>query len=144
MGVTGLVPSTPDVPLDPAWEVVHLEGSSEKEGASQVTRREVKRETVRALDSNLKIFTHIFSVPLTHWESMQLTLLMPNQGRGEFDVISVHGYKFRVICVPKLALLSSLSEASSISRRFGIEARIIYSTFQQKPKVNAGLKIFLL
>lgn len=57
-------------------------------------------------------------------------------------LFSVHGYKFRDILVPKLALLSSLSEASSISRRFGREARIIYSTFHQKPKVNAGLRIF--
>lgn len=43
--VTDLVPSTPGVPLDPAWEVVHLGGGSEEEGASQVTRGEVTRET---------------------------------------------------------------------------------------------------
>lgn len=80
MLVTDLVPSTPDVPLDPAWEVVHLEGSSGKEGASQVTRGEVKHEAVRALDGNLKILKRILSVPLTHCESTQLTLLMPKSG----------------------------------------------------------------
>lgn len=70
----------PDVPPDPVWEVVHLEGSSEKEGPSQVTRREAKPKTVPAVTGNSKIFTHILSAPLTHCESTQLALLMPKAG----------------------------------------------------------------